>query len=113
MKAFTITRYSKQGVLQLVDCPQPILKEYEVLVEIHSASVNQLDVKISTGEFKLLLPYKLPLIPGHDVAGIITKVGSNVRRFKVGDQVFARPADFKIGTFAEYIAVNEDDLAFK
>ena len=93
--------------------PQPIIKENEVLVEIHSASVNQLDVKISTGEFKLLLPYKFPLILGHDVAGTITKVGSKISRFKVGDEVFARPADFKIGTFAEYIAVNENDVALK
>ncbi len=113
MKAFTINRYSKEDTLQLVDLPQPIIKENEVLVEIHSASVNQLDVKISTGEFKLLLPYKFPLILGHDVAGIITKVGSKVSRFKVGDEVFARPADFKIGTFAEYIAVNENDVALK
>ena len=113
MKAFTITRYSKEGILQLVDLPQPIIKENEVLVEIHSASVNQLDFKISTGEFKLLLPYKFPLILGHDVAGTITKVDSKVSRFKVGDEVFARPADFKIGTFAEYIAVNENDVALK
>ena len=113
MKAFTINRYSKEGILQLVDLPQPRMKENEVLVEIHAASVNQLDVKISTGEFKLLLPYKFPLILGHDVAGIITKVGSKISRFKVGDEIFARPADFKIGTFAEYIAVNENDVALK
>ncbi|MEQ1666704.1 MAG: NADP-dependent oxidoreductase, partial [Bdellovibrionales bacterium] len=82
-------------------------------VEIHAAGVNQLDTKIKTGEFKLLLPYKFPLILGHDVAGIVTKVGSKVSRFKVGDEVFARPADFKIGTFAEYIAINENDIALK
>ena len=113
MKAFTINRYSKGDPLELVDLPQPVIKENEVLVEIHAASVNQLDTKISTGEFKLLLPYKFPLILGHDVAGIITKLGSRVSRFKVGDEVFARPADFKIGTFAEYIAVNENDIALK
>jgi NADPH:quinone reductase-like Zn-dependent oxidoreductase len=113
MKAFAINRYSKEGTLQLVDLPQPVMKENEVLVEIHAASVNQLDVKISTGEFKLLLPYKFPLILGHDVAGTITKVGSKVSRFKVGDEVFARPADFEIGTFAEYIAINENDVALK
>jgi alcohol dehydrogenase len=113
MKAFTISRYNKEASLQLVDLPEPIFKENEVLVEIHSASVNPLDAKINTGEFKLLLPYKLPLILGHDVAGIIIKVGSKVNRFKVGDEVFARPADFKIGTFAEYIAINENDVALK
>ncbi|MES2728084.1 MAG: NADP-dependent oxidoreductase [Bacteroidota bacterium] len=113
MKAFIINRYSKEDTLQLVDVPEPTIKENEVLVEIHAASVNQLDSKIKTGEFKLLLPYKFPLILGHDVAGTITKVGSNISRFKVGDEVFARPADFKIGTFAEYIAINENDVALK
>ncbi|MCP1386343.1 NADP-dependent oxidoreductase [Runella salmonicolor] len=113
MKAYTINRYSKEDALQLVDLPEPIINENEVLVEIHSASVNQLDAKIKSGEFKLLLPYKFPLILGHDVAGIITKVGSKVRQFKVGDEVFARPADFKIGTFAEYIAIKENDVALK
>jgi NADPH:quinone reductase-like Zn-dependent oxidoreductase len=113
MKTFSINRYNKEDNLQLVDAPEPILKENEVLVEIHAASVNQLDAKIKAGEFKLLLPYKFPLILGHDVAGIIKKVGSNVNRFKVGDEVFARPADFKIGTFAEFIAINENDIAFK
>ena len=64
MKVFTISRYSKESSLQLVDLPEPIIKENEVLVEIHSASVNQLDVKISRGEFKLFLPYKFPFILG-------------------------------------------------
>src|SRR6476619_5547782 len=113
MKAFTITRYSKEGILQLVDLPQPIIKENEVLVEIHAAGVNQLDAKISTGEFKLLLPYKFPLILGHDLAGIIIKVGSKGSRLKVDYEVYVRPADFKIFAFAEYIAINENDIALK
>lgn len=113
MKAFTINKYSKEGKLTLVHLPEPILNENDVLVEIHATSVNPLDSKMKSGEFKLLLPYKFPLILGHDVAGIITKVGAKVSRFKVGDEIFARPADFKIGTFAEYIALNENDVAMK
>ncbi|MBD3903285.1 NADP-dependent oxidoreductase [Chryseobacterium sp. Ch-15] len=113
MKAYTINKYSKADKLQLIDAPEPIVNENEVLVEIHAASVNQLDAKIKSGEFKLLVPYKFPLILGHDVAGIISKVGSKVSRFKIGDEVFARPADLKIGTFAEFIAINENDVALK
>lgn len=113
MKAFTINRYNKEDSLQFVDFPEPILKENEVLVGIHAAGVNQLDAKIKAGEFKLILPYKFPMILGHDVAGIITKVGSKVNRFKVGDEVFARPSDFKIGAFAEYIAIDKNDVALK
>lgn len=113
MKAYTINRYSKTDNLQLVEIAAPLVKENEVLIEVHSTGINQLDAKIKAGEFKLMMPYKFPLILGHDLAGIVTKVGSKVKRFKVGDAVFARPADYNIGTFAEYIAVNENDIALK
>ena len=113
MKAFTINRYSKEDKLQLVEVANPAVKENDVLIQVHSASINQLDAKLKSGEFKLLLPYKFPLILGHDVAGVVTKVGSKVSRFKVGDEVFSRPADFRIGTFAEYIAVDKNDVALK
>lgn len=113
MKAYTINRYSKEDKLQLVEVSEPAVKENDVLIQVHSAGINLLDAKLKSGEFKLLLPYKFPLILGHDVAGIVTKVGSKVSRFKVGDEIFARPADFKIGAFAEYIAVDENDVALK
>ena len=113
MKAYTINRYNKKEKLQLVEVAEPVVDEHAVLVQIHAASINLLDSKLKSGEFKLFLPYKFPLILGHDVAGIVTKVGSKVSRFKVGDEVYARPADFRIGTFAEYIAINENDVALK
>ena len=113
MKAYTINRYSKEDKLQLTEVPKPVAKENEVLIQIHSASINQLDAKLKSGEFKLLMPYKFPLILGHDVAGTVIGVGSQVSRFEIGDEVIARPADFRIGTFAEYIAINENDVALK
>jgi NADPH:quinone reductase-like Zn-dependent oxidoreductase len=113
MRAFIVKRYGKKEKLHLGQMPQPLVKENEVLVEVHSAGVNLLDSKIKNGEFKLILPYKTPFVLGHDVAGVITKAGSKVSRFKVGDQVYARPADHRIGTFAEYIAIHENDVALK
>jgi NADPH:quinone reductase-like Zn-dependent oxidoreductase len=113
MKAFIINRYGKKETLKLTETAEPVLKENDVLVEIHSAGVNQLDSKIRDGEFKQILPYKTPFILGHDVAGLVTRVGSEVGRFKVGDEVYARPADPRIGTFAEFIAINENDVAIK
>ena len=113
MKAFIVKRYGKKEKLHLTELAEPALKENEVLVQVHSTGVNLLDSKIRNGEFKLFLPYKTPFVNGHDVAGVITKVGSKVSKFKVGDEVYSRPADFRIGTFAEYIAVNENDIAFK
>ncbi|KQW98977.1 NADP-dependent oxidoreductase [Flavobacterium sp. Root420] len=113
MKAFTINKYSKNVGLQLAEVPEPEVKDNDVLVEVHAAGVNLLDSKIKTGEFKLILPYKLPLILGHDVAGVITKVGKNIKKFKVGDEVYARTADHRIGTFAEFISIDERDVALK
>jgi len=113
MKAFTINKYSKKGGLLLSDMPSPAVKDNDVLVEIYAAGLNLLDSKIKSGEFKMILPYKFPLILGHDVAGIISKVGKNVKKFKVGDEVYARPADHRIGTFAEFIAIDEKDAALK
>ncbi|MBS1763356.1 MAG: NADP-dependent oxidoreductase [Bacteroidetes bacterium] len=113
MKAFVIHRYSKKDTLQEVDLPEPKVSGNDVLVQIHATAINQLDIKLKSGAYKLVLPYKLPLVLGHDAAGIVTQVGPNVSRFKVGDEVYARPSDFRIGTFAEYIAINENDVAMK
>ena len=113
MKAYTINGYGKTKNLQLSEIPDPTIKEQDILVQVYATGLNLLDAKIRNGEFNLLLPYKFPLILGHDVAGVVTKIGSRVQKFKVGDQVYARPADFRIGTFAEFIAVHEDDAALK
>lgn len=113
MKAFIVKKYGKKETLHLTNVAEPTIKENEVLVQIHSAGVNLLDSLIRNGEFKLFLPYKTPFTNGHDMAGIVIKVGTKVSKFNVGDEVYARPSDFKIGTFAEYISVSEDDLALK
>jgi len=83
------------------------------LVQIHTAGVNLLDSKIRNGEFKSFLRYRLPIILGHDVAGVVVRVGSRVRRFKPGDEVYARPTDGRVGAFAEFISIKEDDVAMK
>ncbi|MFT0182779.1 NADP-dependent oxidoreductase [Pseudomonas benzopyrenica] len=113
MKAFIIDRYGKREVGRIAEVPEPELLDDDVLIQVHAASVNLLDVKIRNGEFKPILPYRMPLVLGHDVAGTVVKVGPRVRRFKLGDEVYARPDDFRIGTFAEYIAVKEGSLAHK
>ncbi|MEZ2221349.1 NADP-dependent oxidoreductase [Rhizobium sp. RCC_161_2] len=113
MKAFLIDRYAKGAALRFGEAPEPVLRENDVLIQIHATSVNPLDAKIRDGEFKLILPYRLPLILGNDAAGVVVRVGSKVRRFKPGDEVYARPAKDRIGTFAEFIAMNEADVAAK
>ena len=112
MKAMIIDRYGKVP-MRMAEVPTPEIYEYEVLAEIHAASINPIDFKIRDGKVKMLLKYEMPLILGNDFAGVITKVGSKVTRFKVGDEIYARPRKNKIGTFAEYIAIHEDDIALK
>ena len=113
MKAFIVDRYGSKDGLRAGEMPDPELREDEVMVQVHAAGVNPLDAKIRNGEFKLILPYRPPFVLGHDAAGVAIRVGPRVRQFKPGDQVYARPDDFRIGAFAEYIAVKEDCLAIK
>ncbi|MFC7380510.1 NADP-dependent oxidoreductase [Brevundimonas sp. GCM10030266] len=113
MKAYVLDRYAKKSALRPGERPDPALRDTDVLIEVHAAGLNQLDTKIRDGEFKPILPYRLPLVLGHDVAGRVVRVGPNARRFKVGDAVYARPRDGRIGTFAEFIAVDEADVAPK
>ena len=113
MKAFVLGRYGKKRALCQAQVPAPELRDDEVLVQVHAAGVNLLDAKIRDGEFKLILPYRLPIILGHDVAGEVVKVGPRVRQFKPGDEVYARADDFRIGTLAEFVAVKEASLAPK
>jgi NADPH:quinone reductase-like Zn-dependent oxidoreductase len=111
MKAYLIDTY--KSPMQAGDAAEPTVGDRDVLVDFHAAGVNQLDAKIRDGEFKFLLAYKEPFTLRHDQAGVVTRVGSAVTRLTVGGQVYGRPRDHRIGTFAERIAVHEDDLAIK
>lgn len=113
MKAFIIDRYGSADRVRYGEVAEPELREDDVLIEIHAAGVNPLDSKIRDGAFKLLLPYRLPLILGNEFAGVVMSVGSRVRRFRPGDEVYARPDKQRIGTFAQLITVNEADVAIK
>ena len=113
MQAFVVDEYKKRGALRLTNVPAPEVQDDDVMVQVHATGVNLLDSKVRNGEFKLFLPYRPPFVLGHDVAGIVTRVGPKVRRFKAGDEVYARPRDHRVGTFAEFIAINEADVALK
>ena len=105
MKAFLIDGYKPRDGGRIADIPDPVPTQGQVLVRVHAAGVNLLDAKIRSGEFKRILPYRMPLVLGNDVAGDVVAVGPDVRRFKVGDEVYARPDTSGIGTFAELIAM--------
>lgn len=112
MKAFVVEKYGKDGV-RAAQVPDPAIGPRDVLVRISAASINPLDKMVRNGEFKQLLKYSLPFVLGHDLAGVVTALGRDVQDIKVGDEIYARPRDLRIGTFAEYIAVDHADLARK
>ncbi|MDP9183175.1 MAG: NADP-dependent oxidoreductase [Actinomycetota bacterium] len=112
MKAFIVEKYGKEG-LRAADVPSPAVGAGDVLVQVRAASINPLDKMVRNGEFKQLLKYKTPFVLGHDVAGVVTQVGDKVRDFRIGDEVYARPRDLRIGAFAEYIAIDQADVALK
>ena len=111
MRAFVVSQYKEP--LQQADVPEPVVGEHDVLVQVRAAGLNVLDEKIRAGEFRQILPYKLPQILGNDVAGTVIGVGARVQGFRLGDEVYGRPDKNRIGTFAERIAVAEADLALK
>ncbi|MCZ6595847.1 MAG: NADP-dependent oxidoreductase, partial [Bacteroidetes bacterium] len=88
-------------------------KDNQVLIEIHSASVNPIDYKIIEGLLKQIRKLNFPCPIGFDVAGIVVERGSNVTNLKVGDEVYSRVPSESPGTFAEYIAVDSDVVCLK
>ncbi len=109
MKAIVFRCYGSPDVLAFEDVEKPTPADDEVLVKVHAASVNPLDWHYMRGS-----PYFMRLgsglgapndsSMGVDFAGTVESVGSNVKRFKPGDEVFGG----RSGAFAEYVTVPED-----
>ncbi|WP_331160492.1 NADP-dependent oxidoreductase [Rheinheimera pacifica] len=113
MQALTFKRYGKSPDVGLADVPRPTLKADEILVQVHAAALNPIDNMILTGMFKPVLHFQLPATIGSDLAGVVTEVGSQVTRFKVGDAVFASIFDTGMGSVAEFAVVAESAAAMK
>lgn len=111
MHAAYITKYGHSEKLVFGSLDAPTIGESEVLVQIFAASLNPIDFKIRDGKLKFLRAYKFPLILGHDLAGVVSEVGANVVKFKKGDRVYSRPRNGRTGSLAEYIGIDENELA--
>ena len=86
MKAFVVEKYGKSG-LRAAQVVEPRVGPRDVLVRVSAASINPLDKMVRNGEFKQLLKHRTPFVLGHDVAGVVTRLGSGVRGFQVGDEI--------------------------
>jgi hypothetical protein len=114
MKALQIIGYGDvKSNLVFSEVEKPTIKDNQVLIEIHSASVNPIDYKIIEGLLKQIRKLTFPCPIGFDVAGIVLERGSNVTNLKVGDEVYSKVPSESPGTFAEYIAVDSDVVCLK
>lgn len=114
MKAVVIERYGSPEVLRLkADVEMPVLRSRQILIEAYASSVNPIDWKIRNGSLRLLLGWRFPKILGFDVSGRVAAVGSEVRKFKPGDLVYAKSDAPTGGAYAEYVAVGESAAARK
>lgn len=111
MKAIQIKNYSKNIDTILSDIPKPQVSDSEVLIQVKAAAVNPVELLILTGSVKLIQDYPMPLTLGNECAGIVEQVGSKVKGFQKGDRVYTRLPINKIGAFAEYVAVDQKEIA--
>lgn len=107
MKAIVLTKFGGTDSFELQDVPVPEVDVGELLVRVVATAINPLDYQIRRGDYPEYVP--LPAIIGHDVSGVVEKVGLGVTDFKVGDEVFYTPQIFgpKGGSYAEYNVVPE------
>ena len=118
MRAAICTRYGPPDVLEIRDVPKPVPRDDEVLVKVHASTVNSSDWFIRSGipnaSFAIQIPFRLMMgilrprtkIQGLVFAGEIVEVGRRVRRFAVGDRVFAF-TKFRLGGYAQFACAKE------
>src|SRR6201997_174627 len=111
MRAYVLERYVNPEGSRLMDVPAPRPRPADILVEVRAAGLNPVDFKFRQGKLRAIMRPKLPFVLGNELAGEIVAVGSEVKRFRVGDRVFARVAKDRGGAFAEQACVDEAHAA--
>ena len=115
MKAVQIKNYGGTEVLELnKNVPKPIPAKGQVLVEVHSASINPIDWKVRAGYLKEMVPLQFPATLGGDFAGVVAEGGED-SGFKTGDQVYGQAILLNggSGSFAQFVAANTGNTALK
>src|SRR6202047_5422443 len=111
MRAYVLKYYGGPEGALLMDVPAPTPRPRDILVEVRTAGLNPVDYKFRRGKLRAILRPKLPFVLGNELAGEVIAVGSDVKRFRVGDRVFGRVAKDRAGAFAEQACVDEDHAA--
>lgn len=111
MKAAQLDRYAKAGQLTLREVPVPEPAADEVLIKVHAAAVNPLELLLVAGAVRLIQDYRLPQTLGNECAGVVERIGCDITEFRPGDTVYTRLPLERIGAFAEYVTVAERAVA--
>ena len=113
MKAIQINQYGDNSVLPEAEIEIPFIEPNQVLVKLKASAVNPVDYKIRSGFMQAQLPKNFPFTLGWEGAGVITSLGTEIKNYKIGDEVILMPNFLQGGTYAEYVAVNADEIIRK
>ena len=113
MKAAYLTQYGSSQGIEFGELPDPVVKPGCVIVDVHAASLNPVEIAFLAGEFKRAVKFKFPKVMGFDLSGVIRHVGAGVQGWKPGDEVFARLPNRMMGAYAELALVPAPLLAAK
>lgn len=113
MKKILYNKYGGVDNLYMADTVKPEPSTNQLLVKVKAVSINPFDWKVLRGDMKLMSGSKFPKPIGSDFSGIIEQVGSDIQNYKAGDAVFGVINPLKEGTLAEYVVVNESQIAIK
>ncbi len=112
MRAMILNSFGGPESFQLGEVPKPVPQAGQVLVRVHSTSINPLDYQVRRGDYRNLVP--LPAVTGHDVSGVVEAVGPGVTTYSAGDEVWYTPQIFDgSGSYAEYHVANESIVGRK
>jgi alcohol dehydrogenase len=113
MRAMVFDAYGDPSVFYETERPDPSIGPTDVLVQVCASSVNPIDCKIRSGSNRGAIRYRLPHVIGLDASGVVLKVGSEVKDFTIGDEVFSSPSHRGSGCYAERVAIDMAELAHK
>ncbi|KAG0154344.1 hypothetical protein PDIDSM_1724 [Penicillium digitatum] len=114
MLSLSIPSYSKPSGYQLSELAKPEISDpKDVIIRVHAASINPIDVKKADGLLKFAMKDTFPYKIGYDCAGIITEIGSDVTRLQVGAEVYTRLPEISRGSCSEFVKCTEKYIALK
>ncbi|CAG8400792.1 unnamed protein product [Penicillium salamii] len=114
MLSLNVPAYSDPSGYQLSELAKPELNHpNDVIIKVHAASINPIDVKKADGILKLAIKDSFPYKIGYDCSGVVTEIGSGVTRLNVGDEVYTRLPEVSRGSCSEFVKCAENYIGLK